>query len=91
VKGTFFDISHEFASNTQMGSLWLDIKSEISCTYRHVHPEVLTQTQKGLVAYRCFMLRESFRKDGKINSRTIANLTHCNPAEVAERLGYVMS
>jgi hypothetical protein len=29
------------------------------------------------------LLRESFRKDGKINTRTIANLTHCNPAEVA--------
>jgi len=58
----------------------------------HVHvyvyiTEVLTQTQKGLVSYRCVMLREFFRKDGKINSRTIANVPHCNPAEVAERWG----
>ena len=45
--------------------------------------EVLTKTKKGLVSHRCVLLRESFRKDGKINSRTIANLTHCNPAEVA--------
>jgi hypothetical protein len=45
--------------------------------------EVLTKTKKGLVSHRCVLLRESFRKDGKINSRTIANLTHCNPSEVA--------
>jgi len=45
--------------------------------------EVLTKTKKGLVSHRCILLRESFRKDGKINTRTIANLTHCNPGEVA--------
>ena len=45
--------------------------------------EVLTKTKKGLVSHRCILLRESFRKDGKINTRTIANLTHCNPIEVA--------
>ena len=45
--------------------------------------EVLTKTKKGLVSHRCILLRESFRKDGKINKRTIANLTHCNPVEVA--------
>lgn len=45
--------------------------------------EVLTKTKKGLVSHRCVLLRESYRKDGKINSRTIANLTHCNPVEVA--------
>jgi transposase len=45
--------------------------------------EVLTKTKKGLVSHRCILLRESFRQNGKINTRTIANLTHCNPAEVA--------
>jgi hypothetical protein len=45
--------------------------------------EILTKTKKGLVSHRCILLRESFRKDGKINTRTIANLTHCNPGEVA--------
>jgi hypothetical protein len=45
--------------------------------------EVLTKTQKGVVSHRCLLLRESFRKDGKVKTRTIANLTHCHPAEVA--------
>lgn len=44
--------------------------------------EVLTKTRKGLVSHRCVLLRESFRKNGKVNTRTIANLTHCNPSEV---------
>ncbi|MBT9148385.1 MAG: IS1634 family transposase [Dehalococcoidia bacterium] len=45
--------------------------------------EVLTKTKSGNPSHRCFLLRESFRKDGKVNSRTIANLTHCKPQEVA--------
>lgn len=45
--------------------------------------EVLTKTKKGAISHRCILLRESFRKEGKIKTRTIANLTHCNPQEVA--------
>jgi hypothetical protein len=45
--------------------------------------EILTKTKKGLVSHTCILLRESFRKNGKTNTRTIANLTHCNPKEVA--------
>ncbi len=45
--------------------------------------EVLTKTKKGLVSHRCLLLRESFRQEGKVKSRTIANLTHCDPGEVA--------
>ena len=33
--------------------------------------------------YESIYLRESFRQDGKVKKRDIANLTHCNPAEVA--------
>jgi len=28
-------------------------------------------------------LRESYRENGKVKKHTIANLTHCNPDEVA--------
>lgn len=45
--------------------------------------DVLTKTKKGKTSHRCTLLRESFRRNGKVNTRTIANLTHCNPREVA--------
>jgi transposase len=44
--------------------------------------EVLTKTKKGKVSHRCILLRESYRENGKVRNRTIANLTHCNPEEV---------
>ncbi|MCL0106950.1 hypothetical protein M1N63_00770 [Thermodesulfovibrionales bacterium] len=46
-------------------------------------PEVLTATKKGKVCHRCILLRESYRENGKVKNRTITNLTHCNPKEVA--------
>lgn len=33
--------------------------------------------------YETILLRESYREDGKVKNRTIANFTHCNPADVA--------
>jgi len=33
--------------------------------------------------YQSTHLRESFRQDGKVKKRDIANLTHCDPAEIA--------
>src|SRR5580700_8692295 len=33
--------------------------------------------------YESIYLRESFREDGKVKKRDIANLTHCDPAEIA--------
>jgi hypothetical protein len=33
--------------------------------------------------YQSIYLRESFRQDGKVQKRNIANLTHCDPAEIA--------
>lgn len=45
--------------------------------------EVLTKTKKGKTSHRCTLLRESYREEGKVKNRTIANLTHCNPKEVA--------
>jgi hypothetical protein len=44
--------------------------------------DVLTRTKKGEVSHRCTLLRESYREKGKIKTRTIANLTHCNPEEI---------
>src|ERR1017187_10551530 len=32
--------------------------------------------------YESIYLRESFRQDGKVKKRDIANLTHCDPAEI---------
>ncbi|MCL0105951.1 IS1634 family transposase [Thermodesulfovibrionales bacterium] len=45
--------------------------------------EVLTTTKKGKASHRCILLRESYRENGKVKNRTITNLTHCNPKEVA--------
>ena len=33
--------------------------------------------------YQSIYLRESFRQDGKVKKRDIANLTHCDPAQIA--------
>lgn len=45
--------------------------------------EVLTKTKKGEISHRCILLRESYWEDRKVKNRTIANLTYCNPKEVA--------
>jgi hypothetical protein len=34
-------------------------------------------------AYRCVLLRQSYREGGQVKNRTIANLSHCTPQEVA--------
>ena len=34
-------------------------------------------------------LRETYREDGKVKHRTLANLTHCKPEEVEAYLGGV--
>jgi hypothetical protein len=44
--------------------------------------EVLTKTTTGKIAHRCILLRESYREHGKVKTRTLANLTHCPPADV---------
>jgi len=33
--------------------------------------------------YQSILLRESYREDGKVKKRTIANLSHCKPEEIA--------
>jgi hypothetical protein len=45
--------------------------------------EVLTKTKTGKITHRCILLRESYREDGKVKNRTIANLTHCQPQDIA--------
>ena len=32
--------------------------------------------------YKSILLRESYREDGKVKKRTIANLSHCSPGEI---------
>ena len=39
-------------------------------------------TIKGKTYSRC-LLRESFRENGKVKHRTIANLSQCSPEEIA--------
>ncbi|RJP34964.1 MAG: hypothetical protein C4527_01460 [Candidatus Omnitrophota bacterium] len=41
------------------------------------------RTSKNDNIYRSILLRESYRKNGKVKNRTIANLRHCIPEEVA--------
>jgi len=33
--------------------------------------------------YTCYLLRETYRQDGKVKHRTIANLSRCSPQEIA--------
>jgi transposase len=44
--------------------------------------EVLTKTKKGKISHRCILLRESHRENGKVKTKTIANITHCKPEEI---------
>jgi len=44
--------------------------------------DTATSTQGGRT-YRRHLLRESYRQDGKVKHRTIANLSHCSEAEIA--------
>lgn len=45
--------------------------------------KVLTKTKTGKISHKCILLRESYREKGKSKNRTIANLTHCKPNEIA--------
>ena len=45
--------------------------------------EVKTKTKTGKVSHRCILLRESYRENGRVKNRTIANLTHCKPEEIS--------
>ena len=45
--------------------------------------EVLTKTTTGKVSHRCMLLRESYRDDEKVKTRTLAHLTHCPPDDIA--------
>ena len=42
-----------------------------------------TSTTRGGATYTRHLLRESYREDGKVKHRTIANLSHCTAEEVA--------
>ena len=44
---------------------------------------VPTRTKEGKLSHLCILLRESYRENGRVRNRTIANLTHCKPKEVA--------
>ena len=44
--------------------------------------EVLTKTKSGKLSHTCILLRESYREDGKVKNRTIANLTHRDPKDI---------
>jgi hypothetical protein len=45
--------------------------------------EVLTKTTTGKISHRCILLRESYRDGEKVKTRTLANLTHCPPDDIA--------
>ena len=42
-----------------------------------------TTRRIGSKVHECFMLRESFRENGKVQKRTLANISHLSPAEIA--------
>jgi len=43
--------------------------------------EVLSRSKNK--TYRCVLLREAYREGGKVKNRTLANLSHCQPNEIA--------
>lgn len=42
-----------------------------------------SRTKKSKKIYQSVLLRESYREKGKVKKRTIANLSHCRPEEIA--------
>jgi len=42
----------------------------------------ICKTRQGKKVYRRYLLRESYREGGKVNHRTIANLSRCKPEEI---------
>lgn len=44
---------------------------------------VENKSKKGKKIYQSILLRESYRENGKVKKRTIANLSHCTPEEIA--------
>ena len=43
---------------------------------------VVNRTKSGKKIYNSILLRESYREDGKVKKRTIANLSDCSPEEI---------
>jgi hypothetical protein len=43
---------------------------------------VINKTKHGKKIYNSTLLRESYREDGKVKKRTIANLSNCHPEEI---------
>ncbi len=50
------------------------------CIVMHI---VENKSKQGKRIYQSILLRESYRKDGKVKKRTIANLSHCSPEEIS--------
>jgi transposase len=44
---------------------------------------VINKSKQGKKIYNSILLRESYREDGKVKKRTIANLSNCTPDEIA--------
>jgi len=44
---------------------------------------VENKSKHGKKIYRSILLRESYRENGKVKKRTIANISHCTPGEIA--------
>lgn len=42
-----------------------------------------SHSKKGKKIYQSVLLRESYREGGKVKKRTVANLSHCTPQEIA--------
>lgn len=43
---------------------------------------VVTKTKSGEISYKCKLLRHSYREDGKVKNKTLANLNHFPEADV---------
>ncbi len=53
----------------------------VICTMVDMHI-VENKSKSGKKIYRSTLLRESYREDGKVKKRTIANLSNCTPLEI---------
>ena len=52
------------------------------CVVMHI-VENQSAPKTGKKIYRSILLRESYRENGKVKKRTVANLSHCTAGEIA--------
>jgi len=69
-------------NSSKYKQITIDLYGELPYTVGMHVARALWPSSNGKI-YQSIHLRESFRQDGKVKKRDIANLTHCDPAQIA--------